>query len=77
MQPLKSRLEKCEWNDNIINNEIRDTARKAEISIKDAFVAIYWLLIDKNNGPRIVSIISELQRIEVIDLFETIPNVKN
>ena len=73
---LKNRLEKCEWNDSIINNEIRDTARKAEIGIKDAFVAIYWLLINKNNGPRIVSIISELQRIEVIDLFETIPNVK-
>ena len=74
---LKNRLEKCEWDDSIINNEIRDTARKAEIGIKDAFVAIYWLLIDKNNGPRIVSIISELERMEVIDLFETIPNVKN
>ncbi len=74
---LRNRLEKCEWNDGIINNEIRGTAREVEIEIKDAFVAIYWLLIDKNNGPRIVSIISELERIEVIDLFETISNIED
>jgi lysyl-tRNA synthetase class I len=74
---LKNRLEKCEWEDGIISNEIRDTTKEVEITIKDAFVAIYWLLIDKNNGPRIVSIISELERIEVIDLFETISNIED
>tara|TARA_B100001109_G_C18778465_1_gene434236 strand:- start:392 stop:1021 length:630 start_codon:yes stop_codon:yes gene_type:complete len=74
---LKNRLEKCEWDDNSINNQIRNTAKEVEITIKDAFVAIYWLLIDKNNGPRIVSIISELERIEVVDLFETISNTEN
>ena len=71
---LKNRLEKCEWDGGIINNEIRDTAKEVEITIKDAFVALYWLLIDKNNGPRIVSIISELERFEVVHLFETISN---
>jgi lysyl-tRNA synthetase class 1 len=74
---LKNRLEKCEWNDSIINNEIREVAKAVEIEIKEAFVAIYWLLINKNNGPKIVSIISELERSEVVDLFRTISKNKS
>jgi lysyl-tRNA synthetase class 1 len=74
---LKNRLEKCEWKDSIINNEIREVAKAVEIEIKEAFVAIYWLLINKNNGPKIVSIISELERSEVVDLFRTISKNKS
>jgi lysyl-tRNA synthetase class I len=74
---LKNILMSCEWNEDGINNGIRESAKEVDIKIKDAFIALYWLLVGKNNGPRIVSIISELERSEVIDLFESISNVKS
>ena len=74
---LKNILMSCEWNEDAINNGIRESAKEVDIKIKDAFIALYWLLVGKNNGPRIASIISELERSEVIDLFEAISNVKS
>ena len=35
-------------------------------------LALYWILINKNKGPKIAAIISELQKEDIIKIFETV-----
>ena len=69
---LKNKFIICEWDENVINNQIRDSAKEVDLKIKDAYLALYWLLINKNKGPKIAAIISELQRNDIIKIFETV-----
>jgi len=69
---LKNRFINCEWDESVINNQIRDSAKELDLKIKDAYVALYWILINKNKGPKIAAIISELQKEDIIKIFETV-----
>jgi len=70
---LKSKLNDCEWSENGINNLIRMISKNSNIITKDCYVALYWLILGKNNGPRIASIMSELDKDKVILLIESLP----
>jgi len=66
---LLTKLENCVWNESQISQLIRDTTKELEINPREGYVALYLLIIGRDYGPRIASIITELGKEETIQIF--------
>ena len=60
LSSLLIKLESCPWNESQISQLIRETATELEISPREGYIALYLLIIGRDYGPRIASIIVEL-----------------
>jgi hypothetical protein len=58
--------------DSTSNWAIRDTARDEEFNVKEAYIALYWLILGKKSGPKVASIISEIERKDMLTLIESL-----
>jgi len=57
---LSDALAECEWTDSAIGDCIRTVAAEIGIGARDAYIAIYWVMLGKSHGPRASSIINEI-----------------
>ena len=69
LSSLLIKLENCPWNESQISQLIRETATELEISPREGYMALYLLIIGRDYGPRIASIIVELGKVETIKIF--------
>jgi lysyl-tRNA synthetase class 1 len=67
---LAGALANCEWGDKAINDCIRGVSDEVGIAKREAYVALYWVLLGRNHGPRVASIIAEMGRGRFLSLLE-------
>ncbi len=66
---LFSRLEKIDWNEKEINENIRSVSSDIELNRRDAYIALYILILGSEYGPRIASIMNEVGKQITLDIF--------
>jgi lysyl-tRNA synthetase class I len=69
LSELSSEFESCEWTENKVNELIRDITMKIGIGRREGYVALYLLILGTDYGPRIASIITELSRKQIMQIF--------
>ena len=67
---LETALSDCEWTDAAIGECIRASIAEVEIGGREAYVALYWVILKKNHGPRIASIMAEFDKDLIISLVK-------
>ncbi len=68
---VKSGLSICNWQADDINSVICNEAKQLEISLRDAFQMLYWIVLDQDYGPKLANILSEMQREDVQNLLQS------
>jgi lysyl-tRNA synthetase class 1 len=69
LSALGSSLENCEWTDQAIGNCIRSVAAGAGIGGREAYVALYWIILGKNHGPKASSLMAEMDLEHLLSLI--------
>ncbi len=69
LSALSGALSDCEWTDATIGDCIRATIDEAGIGGRDAFVALYWVILGKNHGPRASSLMAEMESRHLLSLI--------
>ena len=62
LSTLSGALTDCEWGGNAINDCIRGVSDEVGIAKREAYMALYWVLLGRSHGPRLASIIAEMGR---------------
>ena len=63
-------LSECEWEAQEINGVICNEAKNRDISLRDAFQTLYWIVLNQDYGPKLASILAEIERGTVLDLLK-------
>ncbi|MEC8873863.1 MAG: lysine--tRNA ligase, partial [Candidatus Thermoplasmatota archaeon] len=61
LSALGDTLSECEWTDGAIGDCIRSVTAEIGIGGRDAYVALYWVILGKSHGPRVASIMAEME----------------
>jgi len=69
LSALSGVLSDCEWTDAAIGDCIRATIGETGIGGRDAYVALYWVILGKNHGPRASSLMAEMEREDLLSLI--------
>ena len=59
----------CEWNDSGISESIKQAASETGIDNRTAYIALYWVMLGRDYGPRVASIMAEMERESLIGLL--------
>jgi len=62
LSALSGALSDCEWTDGAIGNCIKETIAEVGINGRDAYVALYWVILGKHHGPKASSLIAEMEK---------------
>jgi len=71
LSKLRDALSGCEWEEVEINNQICNEAKKVELRLSDAFTMLYWLVLNQQRGPKLASIMQQMDRNDVVDLLKS------
>jgi lysyl-tRNA synthetase class 1 len=69
LSSLSGALSDCEWTDAAIRDCIRATTAEVGIGGRDAYVALYWVILGKHHGPKASSLMSEMEREDLLSLI--------
>lgn len=69
LSALSGALSDCEWTDGAIGNCIKETIADVEINGRDAYVALYWVILSKHHGPKASSLMAEMEKNRFLDLI--------
>ena len=64
-------LTECQWTDEAIANLIRTVASDLGIDSRDAYVSLYLIILGRNHGPKVSSIIFEIGKSSILKLIGT------
>ncbi|MDP6888854.1 MAG: lysine--tRNA ligase [Candidatus Thalassarchaeaceae archaeon] len=67
---LSNQFKHCGWISDEINGIICNEAKAREISLRDAFQTLYWIVLGQDFGPKLASILAEMKREDVLNLLE-------
>ena len=70
LQDLIEAFTDCEWNWKTINNLVCELAKGRDMKLRDAFQLMYWIVLDQDFGPKLASILEEMDRDAVLDLLQ-------
>ena len=70
LSALAAALADCEWSDSALGECIRDTAKEVGIDGREAYVALYWVILGKHHGPKAASIMAEFDKNRIISLVK-------
>ena len=59
----------CEWTEKGIGDCIRSVATEVGIAGRGAYVALYWIILGKNHGPKAASLMAEMESEHVLSLI--------
>ena len=62
-------LKDCEWTGKAIGDCIRSVAADAGIAGREAYVALYWIILGKNHGPKASSLMAEIDSGHLLSLI--------
>jgi lysyl-tRNA synthetase class 1 len=68
LSSLSDELAECEWTSEAIGGCIRSVASEVGIDGRDAYIALYWVILGKSHGPKAASIIAEMESEDFIAL---------
>ena len=69
LQAVHEGLSKCPWEGDDINGIICNMAKERDISLRDAFQMLYWIVLNQDFGPKLASILAEMERESVLKLL--------
>ena len=69
LSTLCDSLEDCEWNESAIGDCIRSVAAEVGIGGREAYVALYWMILGKNHGPKASSLMAEMESEHLLSLI--------
>ena len=69
LSTLGKSLGDCEWTDKAIGNCIRSVAAEVGIGGREAYVALYWIILGKNHGPKASSLMAEMGSEHLLSLI--------
>ncbi len=70
LQALAKAFADCDWNWKTINSHVCNLAKDREMKLRDAFQLMYWIVLDQDFGPKLASILEEMDRQAVLDLLQ-------
>ena len=69
---LSERLEKCEWSEDSIGAAIREVAIECGLGNRQAYVSLYLVILGRDYGPRISSIMAEMDRSSLTEMLSRV-----
>jgi len=69
LSALGDSLGDCEWTEKVIGDCIKSVAAEAGIAGREAYVALYWIILGKNHGPKASSLMAEMESEHVLSLI--------
>ena len=69
LSALGDSLKDCEWTEKAIGDCIRSVAAEVGIGGREAYVALYWMILGKNHGPKASSLMAEMESGHVLSLI--------
>ena len=63
------KLEKIEWSENEINEVIRSVSSEIGLNRREAYIALYILILGSEYGPRIASIMNEIGKRITLEIY--------
>ena len=69
LSALAGALADCEWTDGAIADCIRATIGEEGIGGRDAYVALYWVILGKHHGPKASSLMAEMESGHLLSLI--------
>ncbi|MBP50513.1 MAG: hypothetical protein CMA68_00295, partial [Euryarchaeota archaeon] len=69
---LSERLEKCEWSEDSIGAAIREVATECGLGNRQAYVSLYLVILGRDYGPRISSIMAEMDRSSLTEMLSRV-----
>jgi len=70
LSALGAALADCEWIESEISNCIRSVAGETGVGARNAFVALYWVILGKSHGPKASSLMAVMEKERVISLVK-------
>ena len=64
-------LADCKWDVEGVNSVICNEARNLDRSLRDSFQVMYWIFLNQDFGPKLASILVEIERERVLNLLES------
>jgi lysyl-tRNA synthetase class 1 len=71
LSALYENLQTTDWNASDINDCVCQQAKNLEMKLRDAFQLMYWIVLDQGYGPKLASILKEMDRQAVLDLLQS------
>ena len=69
LSSLGNSLEDCEWTEKAIGDCIRSVAAEVGIGGREAYVALYWMILGKSHGPKASSLMAEMESGHLLSLI--------
>jgi lysyl-tRNA synthetase class 1 len=69
LSALADALADCQWTDAAIGDCIRATIAEEGIGGRDAYVALYWVILGKHHGPKASSLLAEMESEHLLSLI--------
>ena len=69
LSALNNTLSDCEWTDNAIGDCIKSVAAEVGIGGRESYISIYWALLGRDYGPRASSLMAEMDRGALLEIF--------
>ena len=70
IQTLREAFADCDWDWGTINNHVCELAKEREMKLRDAFQLMYWIVLDQDYGPKLASILEDMDRQAILDLLQ-------
>tara|TARA_B100000287_G_scaffold306724_1_gene289843 strand:- start:829 stop:1158 length:330 start_codon:yes stop_codon:yes gene_type:complete len=70
LSALGERLADCDWEEDEISSSIKLIASKTGIGGRDAYIALYWVILGKGHGPKASSLMAEMESEHVMSLID-------
>ena len=72
LSALGAEFDDCDWTEGEIASCIRSVATETGIGGRNAYVALYWVILGKNHGPKASSLIAEMDSASVMSLISRV-----
>ncbi|MED5159027.1 MAG: lysine--tRNA ligase, partial [Candidatus Thermoplasmatota archaeon] len=72
LSALGDSLKDCEWTEKAIGDCIRSVASEAGIAGRESYVALYWIILGKNHGPKASSLMAEMESEHLLSLIREV-----
>ena len=69
LSALRDSLGDCEWTEKAIGDCIGSVVAEAEIAGREAYVALYWIILGKSHGPKASSLMAEMESGHLLSLI--------
>jgi lysyl-tRNA synthetase class I len=69
LSSMRDSLVDCGWTEEAIGDCIKSTARDAGITGREAYVALYWIMLGRSHGPKAASLMAEMEKRDLMALL--------